>query len=132
MSKTVIAVDGAPRPFAGAPYNQAIAAGGFVFSAGQVPLDPDTNTLVEGDIGAQTERVLQSLAAVLAGAGCGLSDVVKTTVFMTDLGEFAEMNAVYATHFTSHPPARSTVQVAALPAGARVEIEAIALAANAH
>ncbi|MDX6545532.1 MAG: 2-iminobutanoate/2-iminopropanoate deaminase [Gaiellales bacterium] len=129
MSKTVIAVDGAPRPFAGAPYNQAIAAGGFVFSAGQVPLDPDTNTLVEGDIGAQTERVLQSLAAVLAGAGCGLSDVVKTTVFMTDLGEFAEMNAVYATHFTSHPPARSTVQVAALPAGARVEIEAIALAA---
>jgi 2-iminobutanoate/2-iminopropanoate deaminase len=97
-----------------------------------VPLDPDTNTLVEGDIGAQTERVLQSLAAVLAGAGCGLDDVVKTTVFMTDLGEFAEMNEVYATHFTTHPPARSTVQVAALPAGARVEIEAIALAADAH
>jgi 2-iminobutanoate/2-iminopropanoate deaminase len=132
VSKTVIAVDGAPRPFAGAPYNQAIAAGGFVFSAGQVPLDPDTNTIVDGDIGAQTERVLQSLAAVLAGAGCGLDDVVKTTVFMTDLGEFAEMNAVYATHFTDHPPARSTVQVAALPAGARVEIEAIALAADAR
>ena len=126
MSKTVIAVDGAPKPFAGAPYNQAIAAGGFVFCAGQVPIDPDTGALVEGDIGAQTERVLQSLTAVLGGAGCDLDDVVKTTVFMTDLGEFAAMNAVYATHFTSRPPARSTVQVAALPAGARVEIEAVA------
>jgi 2-iminobutanoate/2-iminopropanoate deaminase len=132
VSKTVVAVDGAPRPFAGAPYNQAIAAGGFVFTAGQVPLDPDTNLIVDGDVGAQTDRVLRSLAAVLAGAGCGLDDVVKTTVFMTDLGEFAEMNAVYATHFTSHPPARSTVQVAALPAGARVEIEAIALAPDAR
>jgi 2-iminobutanoate/2-iminopropanoate deaminase len=127
VSKTVIAVDGAPRPFAGAPDNQANAAGGFVFCAGQVPLDPDTNAIVEGDIAAQTERVLQSLSAVLAGAGCSLDDVVKTTVFMTDLGEFADMNTVYAGHFTSQPPARSTVQVAALPAGARVEIEAVAL-----
>ncbi len=127
MSKTVIAVDGAPRPFAGAPYNQAIVAGGFVFCAGQVPLDPESGTIVEGDIAVQTERVLQSLSAVLGGAGCDLDDVVKTTVFMTDLGEFGEMNAVYASHFTNQPPARSTVQVAALPAGARLEIEAVAL-----
>jgi 2-iminobutanoate/2-iminopropanoate deaminase len=128
MTKTVIAVDGAPRPFAGAPYNQAIAANGLVFCAGQVALDPDTGTLVEGDVAAQTHRALQNLRAVLEGAGSGLDEVVKTTVFMTDLAEFAAMNEVYATYFTSEPPARSTVQVAALPAGARVEIEAIALA----
>ncbi|HEY0388352.1 MAG TPA: Rid family detoxifying hydrolase [Gaiellales bacterium] len=127
MTKTVIAVDGAPRPFAGAPYNQAIAANGFVFCAGQVPLDPGSGTLVEGDIAAQTDRVLQSLRAVLEGAGSGLDRVVKTTVFMTDLGEFGAMNEVYATYFTSDPPARSTIQVAGLPAGARVEIEAIAI-----
>jgi 2-iminobutanoate/2-iminopropanoate deaminase len=127
VSKTVIAVDGAPRPFEGAPYSQAIAAGGFVFCAGQVPLDPESGSIVDGDIAAQTERVLQSLGAVLGGAGCGVADVVKTTVFMTDLSEFADMNAVYATHFTGQPPARSTVQVAGLPAGARVEIEAVAL-----
>jgi 2-iminobutanoate/2-iminopropanoate deaminase len=128
VTKTVIAVDGAPRPFAGAPYNQAIAANGLVFCAGQVALDPDTGTLIEGDVAAQTHRVLQSLRAVLEGADTGLAGVVKTTVFMTDLAEFAAMNEVYATYFTSDPPARSTVQVAALPAGARVEIEAIALA----
>jgi 2-iminobutanoate/2-iminopropanoate deaminase len=128
MTKTVIAVDGAPRPFAGAPYNQAIAANGLVFCAGQVALDPDTGTLVEGDVAAQTHRALQNLRAVLEGAGSGLDEVVKTTVFMTDLAEFAAMNEVYATYFTSEPPARSTVQVAALPAGARVEIEAVALA----
>jgi 2-iminobutanoate/2-iminopropanoate deaminase len=128
MTKTVIAVDGAPRPFAGAPYNQAIAANGLVFCAGQVALDPDTGTLVEGDVAAQTHRALQNLRAVLEGAGSGLDEVVKTTVFMTDLAEFAAMNEVYANYFTSDPPARSTVQVAALPAGARVEIEAIALA----
>jgi 2-iminobutanoate/2-iminopropanoate deaminase len=127
VSKTVIAVDGAPKPLSGAPYNQAIAAGGFVFCAGQVALDPESGTLVEGGIAVQTERALQSLSAILAGAGCSLDDVVKTTVFLTDLGEFGAMNAVYATHFTGQPPARSTVQVAALPAGARVEIEAVAL-----
>jgi 2-iminobutanoate/2-iminopropanoate deaminase len=127
VSKTVIAVDGAPKPFAGAPYNQAIVAGGFVFCAGQVALDPESGTIVEGGIADQTERALKSLGAILAGAGCSMDDVVKTTVFLTDLGEFAEMNAVYAKHFTSQPPARSTVQVAALPAGARVEIEAVAL-----
>ena len=127
MTKTVIAVDGAPRPFAGAPYNQAIKAGGLVFCAGQVAIDPEGGTLVGDDIGAQTHRALRNLQAVLEGAGSGLDQVVKTTVFMTDLGEFAAMNEVYAEYFKSDPPARSTVQVAGLPAGARVEIEAVAL-----
>jgi 2-iminobutanoate/2-iminopropanoate deaminase len=128
VSKTVIAVDGAPRPFAGAPYNQAIKSGGLVFCAGQVPLDPASGSLVDGDIAAQTHRALQNLQAILEGAGSGLDRVVKTTVFMIDLAEFAAMNEVYATYFVSDPPARSTVQVAGLPAGARVEVEAIALA----
>ena len=127
MTKTVIAVDGAPRPFAGAPYNQAIKAGGLVFCAGQVALDPECGTLVGDDVAAQTHRALRNLQAVLEGAGSGLDQVVKTTVFMTDLGEFGAMNEVYAEYFTSDPPARSTVQVADLPAGARVEIEAVAL-----
>jgi len=128
MTKTVIAVDGAPRPFAGAPYNQAIRTDGLVFCAGQVGLDPATGSLVEGGIEDQTHRALRNLRAILEGAGSGLDRVVKTTVFMTDLGEFGAMNDIYATYFTSDPPARSTVQVAALPAGARVEIEAVALA----
>lgn len=127
MTKTVIAVDGAPRPFAGAPYNQAIKAGGLVFCAGQVAIDPEGGALVGDDIAAQTHRALRNLQAVLEGAGSGLDQVVKTTVFMTDLGEFGAMNEVYAEYFTSDPPARSTVQVAGLPAGARVEIEAVAL-----
>ena len=127
MEKTVIRTEAAPAPFQGAPYNQAIRTDGLVFCAGQVGLDPDTGTMVEGDIAAQTERALQSLKAVLEGAGSSLNQVVKTTVFMTDLGEFAAMNDVYASYFVSDPPARSTVQVAGLPAGARVEIEAIAL-----
>jgi 2-iminobutanoate/2-iminopropanoate deaminase len=128
VSKTVIAVDGAPRPFEGAPYNQAIAAGGFVFCAGQVALDPETGKLVEGGVTEQTQRTLENLRAVLEGAGSSMNQVVKTTVFLTDLGEFSAMNDVYATFFTSDAPARSTVQVGALPAGARVEIEAVAIA----
>ncbi|MGZ4482267.1 MAG: Rid family detoxifying hydrolase [Gaiellales bacterium] len=127
MTKTVIAVDGAPKPFAGAPYSQAIQSGGFVFCAGQVGLDPGSGLLVEGGIEAETHRALTNLAAVLDGAGSGIDRVVKTTVFLTDLGDFAAMNGVYATYFTQLPPARSTVQVAGLPGGARVEIEAIAL-----
>jgi 2-iminobutanoate/2-iminopropanoate deaminase len=127
VTKTVIAVDGAPRPFAGAPYNQAIKAGGLVFCAGQVAIDPEGGALVGDDIAVQTHRALRNLQAVLEGAGSGLDRVVKTTVFMTDLGEFGAMNEVYAEYFTSDPPARSTVQVAGLPAGARVEIEAVAL-----
>ena len=127
MSRTVVVTDGAPKPFAGAPYNQAIVAGGMVFCAGQVPLDPATGALVEGGITEQARRALDNVKAVLEAAGSSLDRVVKTTVFVTDLGEFGEMNAVYAEYFTSEPPARSTVQVAALPAGAKVEIEAIAL-----
>jgi 2-iminobutanoate/2-iminopropanoate deaminase len=127
VSRTVIAVDGAPRPFAGAPYNQAIEAGGMVFCAGQLGLDPESGTLVGDGVEEQTDRALRNLAAILEGAGSGLDRVVKTTVFVTDLGEFGAINEVYARFFTDDPPARSTVQVAALPAGARVEIEAIAL-----
>ena len=127
MSKTVIAVDGAPRPFAGAPYNQAVVAQGMVFCAGQLGLDPASGALVDGGIEQQAERALRNLQAILEGAGSSLDRVVKTTVFVTDLGAFAAMNEVYARFFTTDAPARSTVQVAALPAGARVEIEAIAL-----
>jgi len=116
----------APAPVG--PYSQAVVAGDFVFCSGQIPLDPKTNQLVEGDIEAQAERVLGNLAAVLAAAGTSLARVVKTSVFLADLGDFAKMNAVYDRHFTSFPkPARSTVQVAKLPAGAKIEIDVIAL-----
>jgi 2-iminobutanoate/2-iminopropanoate deaminase len=128
VTKRVIVADGAPKPFAGAPYNQAVQAGGFVFCAGQVGLDPDSGSLVDGGIEAQTRRALDNVEAVLAGAGLTLDAVVKTTVFVTDLGDFAAMNAVYGEYFTDDPPARSTVQVAALPAGAAVEIEVVAAA----
>jgi len=116
----------APAPVG--PYSQAVVAGDFVFCSGQIPLDPKTNQLVEGDIEAQAERVLGNLAAVLAAAGTSLARVVKTSVFLADLGDFAKMNAVYDRHFTSFPkPARSTVQVAKLPAGAKIEIDVVAL-----
>jgi 2-iminobutanoate/2-iminopropanoate deaminase len=128
VTKTVIVADGAPKPFAGAPYNQAVRAGGFVFCAGQLGLDPDSGTLVGGGIGAQTARALDNVQAVLAGAGLGLDAVVKTTVFLTDLGDFGPMNEMYGRYFTEDPPARSTVQVAALPAGGAVEIEVVAAA----
>jgi 2-iminobutanoate/2-iminopropanoate deaminase len=119
-----IAVDDAPKAIG--PYAQGIAAGGFLFTAGQVPLDPATMKLVSGTIAEETNRVFDNLTAILAGAGCRLSDVVKTTVFLTDMGSFAEMNGAYAARFGDHRPARSTVQVGALPAGARVEIEVVA------
>ena len=123
---TVIATDQAPKAIG--PYSQAIRVGHFVYTAGQIALDPATGELVSGGIEEQTRRVLQNLSAVLEAAGSGLSGVVKTTVFMADLGEFARMNAVYAEFFPRNPPARSTVQVAALPRGAKVEIECIAVA----
>jgi 2-iminobutanoate/2-iminopropanoate deaminase len=119
-----IAVEGAPKAIG--PYAQGIAAGGFLFTAGQVPLDPATMKLVSGTIAEETNRVFDNLVAILAGAGCGFGDVVKTTVFLTDMGSFAEMNGAYAARFGDHRPARSTVQVGALPAGARVEIEVVA------
>lgn len=128
MTRTVIVADGAPKPFAGAPYSQAVGAGGFVFCAGQLGLDPGTQALVDGGIEAQTRRALENISAVLRGAGTDLASVVKTTVFLTDLADFAAMNAVYAEYFASEPPARSTVQVAALPAGGIVEIEVVAAA----
>jgi 2-iminobutanoate/2-iminopropanoate deaminase len=123
--KTVISTTEAPTAIG--PYSQAIAAGPLVFCSGQIPLEPETGVLVEGDIAKQTERVLQNIAAVLHAHGLGLEHVVKTTVFLTDLAKFGEMNTVYAEYFPSDPPARSTIQVAALPKGANVEIEAIAL-----
>jgi 2-iminobutanoate/2-iminopropanoate deaminase len=123
--KTVISTIEAPTALG--PYSQAIAAGPFVFCSGQIPLEPGASALIEGDISVQTTRVLQNIAAVLRAHGLGMEHVVKTTVFMTDLADFAEMNTAYARYFPSDPPARSTIQVAALPKGANVEIEAIAL-----
>lgn len=123
MSLKTIAVDNAPKAIG--PYAQGIVAGGFLFTAGQVGLDPATMKLVEGDVAAQTRRVFDNLEAVLAGAGATLSDVVRAGVFLVDMGDFAKMNEVFAARFGAHRPARSTVAVAALPAGARVEIDLV-------
>jgi len=120
------AVNTLSAPAAIGPYSQAIDAGDFVFLSGQVPIDPATGELVGGDIAAQTERVLDNLAAVLEAAGCSFADVVKTTIYLVDLGDFQTVNGTYAKRFVSAPPARATVQVSALPKGARVEIDAIA------
>jgi 2-iminobutanoate/2-iminopropanoate deaminase len=122
--KTVIST--AEAPTAVGPYSQAIAAGGLLFCSGQIPLEPSSGVLIEGDISSQTKRVLENLTAVLRAHGLTMEHVVKTTVFMTDLANFGGMNTVYAQFFPSDPPARSTIQVAALPKGANVEIEAIA------
>jgi 2-iminobutanoate/2-iminopropanoate deaminase len=124
--RTVIVSAGAPAAIG--PYSQAIRAGGFVFVSGQIPLNPETGQVVAGGIAAQAERVLDSLRAILEAAGSGLDRVVKTTVFLTDLGNFTEVNGVYARYFPQAPPARATVQVAALPRGVGIEIEAVALA----
>jgi 2-iminobutanoate/2-iminopropanoate deaminase len=123
--KTPVHSPAAPNPIG--PYVQAIAASGMLFCSGQVALDVTTGKLVEGDVGAQTRRALLNLAAVLSAGGASLRDVVKTTVFLVDMNDFAAMNQVYAEVFADSPPARSTAAVVALPAGARVEIEAIAL-----
>ena len=122
--KTVIST--AEAPTAVGPYSQAIAAGELLFCSGQIPLEPSSGVLIEGDISSQTKRVLENLAAVLRAHGLTMEHVVKTTVFLTDLANFGEMNTVYAQWFPNEPPARSTIQVAALPKGANVEIEAIA------
>ncbi len=123
--KSVIRTENAPAPFQGAPYSQAIRAGEFIFVSGQLGLKPDQGE-IGGSIEEQTEQIFANLAAILAEAGTGLDRLVKTTVFLTDLGDFAGMNEVYARHVGGSPPARSTVEVAALPSGAKVEIEAIA------
>jgi 2-iminobutanoate/2-iminopropanoate deaminase len=119
-------VETTSAPAAIGPYSQAIDAGDFVFLSGQVPIDPKTGELVEGDIALQTDRVLDNLGAVLAAAGCSFANVVKTTIYLVDLGDFQAVNQTYAKRFTGAPPARATVQVAALPKNARVEIDAIA------
>lgn len=124
MTSRAISTPGAPAAIG--PYSQGIAVGGFLFTAGQGALDPATGELVEGGIAAETERVMANLTAVLDAAGCSWGDVVKTTVFLVDVGEFAIVNAIYGRFVSDPPPARSTVGVAALPKGARVEIEAVA------
>jgi len=115
-------------PAAIGPYSQAVRANGFIFASGQIPLDPQTGEFVGGGVAEQTEQVMRNLRAVLEAAGSGLDRIVKTTVFLADMNDFAAMNEVYGRYFTENPPARATVQAARLPRDARVEIEAIALA----
>ena len=124
--KTVVRTDRAPGPFQGAPYNQAVRVGDLVFVAGQLGIDLATGELAGEGVAEQTEQIMKNLAAILAAAGSGLDELVKTTVFLMDLGDFTAMNEVYARHVGDRPPARSTVQISGLPSGARVEIEAIA------
>ena len=123
MERQVVSTEQAPKAIG--PYSQGIRAGMFIFTAGQVAIDPATGKLVEGDIRAQTRQVLNNLDAILQAAGASLGQVVKTTVFLADMNDFQAMNGVYATFFTVNPPARSTVQVTRLPLGALVEIEAV-------
>jgi 2-iminobutanoate/2-iminopropanoate deaminase len=125
--KEPIRTDAAPAPFQGAPYSQAIKASGFVYVSGQVALKPGAQELVPGNIAEQTEQVFANLSAILEAAGSSLERIVKTTVFLQNFDDFAGMNEVYARHVGSVPPARSTFQVAKLPSGALVEIEAVAL-----
>jgi 2-iminobutanoate/2-iminopropanoate deaminase len=125
MNREIIATERAPGAIG--PYSQAVRAGDFVFTAGQIALDPATGQMVEGGIEFQARQALTNVSAVLQAAGTSLANVVKTTVFLADMGEFKAMNGVYAEFFPDAPPARSAVQAAALPLGARVEIEAIAI-----
>ena len=125
MSLTVVSTPGAPKAIG--PYSQAIVHGGLVYTAGQVALDPATMELVVGGVAEQADRALTNLTAVLAEAGSGLDRVIKTTVYLVDMADFGAMNEVYARHFGDHRPARSTVAVAGLPKGARVEIDVIAV-----
>lgn len=124
--KQIIATERAPQAIG--PYSQAIVANGFVFASGQIPIDPETGQFVEGGIVEQTEQVLRNVSNLLEAAGTGLARVVKTTVFLADMNDFAAMNETYARFFGENPPARSTVQAARLPRDARVEIEVVALA----
>ena len=121
------AVSTPAAPKAIGPYSQAIRAGGMLFVSGQVPIDPDTGNLVEGDIAAQTHRVFRNIGAILSAAGASFDHVVRSTVFLADMGDFAAMNAVYATYFSDPAPARATVQASRLPKDARIEIDVIAV-----
>jgi len=122
--KKIISTDRAPKAIG--PYSQAVISNGYAFLSGQVALDPATNQLIEGGIAAQTERVLENLKSVLEACGSSLAQVVKTTVFLKDMGEFAQMNEVYGRYFAENPPARATVEAARLPRDVRVEIECVA------
>jgi 2-iminobutanoate/2-iminopropanoate deaminase len=128
MDKEVVRTEAAPAPFQGAPYSQAIKAGGLVFVSGQVSLRPGSPDPVSDEIGPQTEQVFANLRAILEAAGTSLERVVKTTVYLRNLGDFQEMNEVYRRYVGDLPPARATIEVSALPAGSLVEIDAIALA----
>ena len=123
--KEIVSTDKAPGAIG--PYSQAIKAGGMLFCSGQIPIDPATGEFVSGGVSEQTEQVFKNLIAVLEAGGSGLDDVVKTTVFLADMADFAVMNNVYAKYFDSNKPARATVQAAGLPRGAKVEIDCIAL-----
>ncbi|HEY9401326.1 MAG TPA: RidA family protein [Pyrinomonadaceae bacterium] len=123
--REIVATEAAPQAIG--PYSQAIILGDFVFTSGQIPIDPQTGVFVEGGIAEQTEQVLRNLAEVLRAAGTGLEAVVKTTVFLADMNDFAAMNEVYGRYFSNEPPARSTVQATRLPRDARVEIDVIAV-----
>ncbi len=123
--KTVINTKSAPAPIG--PYSQAIVAGNFVFVSGQIPSDPSTGEIVSGDIKAETKQVMENIKAVLSEAGVGFGNIVKTTIFLTDMQSFAQVNEVYGTYFTDQFPARETVQVSALPKNVNVEISVIAI-----
>ena len=122
--KKIISTNEAPGTIG--PYSQAVRSGGFLFCSGQIPLDPKSGQIVSGDIAAQTRRVMDNIAAVLRTEGLTFDNVVKTTIFLADLGDFQTVNEVYGSYFKQSPPARSTVQVSALPRGAKIEVEAIA------
>ena len=123
--KTIISTAAAPEAIG--PYSQAVVYNGLVYCSGQIPLDPATMRIVEGDVATQTGRVMENLKAVLEAAGSSLAQVLKTTVFLKDMGEFGKMNEVYGRYFTENPPARATVEVARLPRDVRVEIECVAI-----
>ena len=127
--KKIISTNEAPAAIG--PYSQAVRSGTFLFCSGQIPLDPKSGQIVPGDIDAQTRRVLNNIAAVLRAESTTFEDVVKTTIFLTDLGDFQTVNEIYGSYFKNQPPARSTVQVAALPKAARIEIEVIAVVKEA-
>ena len=129
MKKTVSTNE---APAAIGPYSQAVRSGRFLFCSGQIPLDPKSGEIVSGDIAAQTRRVLDNIAAVLRAEGLTFENVVKTTVFLTDLGDFQTVNEIYGSYFKQEPPARSTVQISALPKGAKLEIEVIAASEEAE
>ena len=126
--REIVETERAPRAIG--PYSQAVVAGGFVFASGQIPIDPQTGEFVAGGVREQTEQVMRNLAAVLEAAGSSFADIVKTTVYLADMNDFAAMNEVYGRFFETAPPARATVQAARLPRDARVEIDVVALVGN--